>query len=70
MVYAGFWYLKLYIYQSIVGWVSINPKRGENIVSTNMILTVDDLSLQATTERSFIFDGYSSPQRFVYHLVI
>ena len=49
MVYAGFWYLKLYIYQSIVGWVSINQKRGKNIVSTNMILTVDDLSVQATS---------------------
>ena len=25
------------------------PKKGENIVSTNMILTVDDLSVQATS---------------------
>jgi hypothetical protein len=39
-----------YIYISIYSWMGEHkPKKGENIVSTNMILTVDDLSVQATS---------------------
>ena len=40
-----------YIYQSsIYSWMGAHkPKKGEHTVSTNMILTVDDLSVQATS---------------------